>query len=283
MPLPSRIQLVFSRCFRPVRGAVSGILCALVAWSLAQVPMMHGLDDWLLDGSFVLRGGRATSARVLLINIDDASLDQLKKPAVFLSPKLAEVVKHLHNQGASAIGIDVMIPESYTRLPALQAGGEGDATTMGTAIEQSGAVVLPEWQLEGRSLRPLLQWQLKALTDPDPHGTDFGLVNLTEDGDQFVRRQQLAVRTGKESVSYQFALALISKAQQTPVSWDPERGQLSLGRETVPLDAAQMMRINFVGPPGTVPTTSPGRAARMSTTPRTAIVTPTIFTARVAD
>ena len=27
-----------------------------VAWGLAQVPMMRGLEDWLLDGSFVLRG-----------------------------------------------------------------------------------------------------------------------------------------------------------------------------------------------------------------------------------
>src|SRR5262249_31458723 len=156
----------------------------------AHMPMMRGLEDWLLDGIFDLRGKRATSAPILLVNIDDESLNRLKKPAVFLSPELAEVVHHIHEQGAAAIGIDVLISESYTTLPALQARGAGDATTMGLAIEQSGSVVLPQWQVDGQLLRPLLQWQLKALSDPDPLGTDFGLVNLTEDGDQFVRRQQ---------------------------------------------------------------------------------------------
>jgi adenylate cyclase len=130
---------------------------------------------------------------------------------------------------------------------------------MGTAIEQAGAVVLPEWQVEGRLVRPLVQWQLKALGAPDPLGTDFGLVNLTEDGDQFVRRQQLAVRRGEETVGYQFALALVSKAVRTPVSWDPGRQHLFLGREAIPLAANQMLRINFVGPPGTVPTLSLSR------------------------
>ena len=169
---------------------MAGIFCAVAAWALAQLPMMAGLEDWLLDGSFALRGRRATSANVLLINIDDESLDRLKKPAVFLSPELAEVVNHLHDQGAAAIGIDFLIPESYTGLSALQAGAEGDATAMGLAIMRSGAVVLPEWRVEGRSLLPLLQWQRRPSSGPDLLGTDFGLVNLTEDGDQFVRRQQ---------------------------------------------------------------------------------------------
>ena len=59
-----------------------------------------------------------------------------------------------------------------------------------------------------------------------------------------------------DSVAYQFALSLVSKARQTPVSWNSERGQLLLGGEAIPLDADQKMRINFVGPPGTVPTIS---------------------------
>jgi len=233
-----------------------GVLCALVTWSLAQVPMMRGLEDWLLDGSFVLRGKRATSSQVLLINIVDESLDQLKKPLLYLSPELAEVVGYLSNQGAAAVGLDILIPQSYSTLAALQAGAEGDATTMGPAIERSGKVVLPEWRVEGQTLRPLLQWQLKALGDPDPNGTDFGLVNLTEDGDQFVRRQQLAARAGQDSVIYQFAIALVARSRQTPISWDTGRKQLRLGGEAIPLDADQMLRINFVGPPGTFPATT---------------------------
>jgi CHASE2 domain-containing sensor protein len=48
---------------------------------------------------------------------------------------LAEVVDYLHDQGAAAIGLDILIPQLYSTLPALQAGAQGDATKMGAAIE----------------------------------------------------------------------------------------------------------------------------------------------------
>ncbi len=239
-----------SRRLSPFRGVFVGLVCALIALGLGQVPLVRGIEDWLLDGSFALRGQRATSTRILLVSIDDASLDERRKPAVFLSPELAETVRYLDQQGAAAIGIDVLIPQTLTTMPALQAGGEGDATTMGLAIEQSRKVVLPEWQVAGQLVRPLFQWQMKALADPEPLGTDFGMVNLTEDSDQFVRRQQLAIRTDAGAVSYQFGLALAAKARQQEVAWDSERRFLSLAGLVIPLDAEQKMRINFVGPPG---------------------------------
>ena len=239
-----------SRRLSPFRGVFVGLVCALIALGLGQVPLVRGMEDWLLDGSFALRGQRATSTRILLVSIDDASLDERRKPAVFLSPELAETVRYLDQQGAAAIGIDVLIPQTLTTMPALQAGGEGDATTMGLAIEQSRKVVLPEWQVAGQLVRPLFQWQMKALADPEPGGTDFGMVNLTEDSDQFVRRQQLAIRTDADAVSYQFGLALTAKARQQEVAWDSERRFLSLAGLVIPLDAEQKMRINFVGPPG---------------------------------
>ena len=176
--------------------------------------MMRGLEDWLLDGTFVLRGKRATATKVLLVDIDDQSLDQLKKPLLFLSPELAETVDYLNDQGVGAIGLDVLIPQSYSSLRTLQSGAEGDATPLGLAIERSGKVVLPEWRVEGETLRPLVQWQLKALGDLAPVDTEFGLVNLTEDGDHFVRRQQLAAQRAWHHELY-----------VRPCAWWPGRGK----------------------------------------------------------
>jgi adenylate cyclase len=140
-------------------------------------------------------------------------------------------------------------------LPALKAGGAGDATTMGLAIERSGAVVLPEWHVEDQTLRPLFQWQLKTLNDPDPTGTDFGLVNITEDDDQFARRQQLVAKDGSDVAVY-FALALLARSRRAAISWDPVRKELSVGGEVIALDHEQKLRINFVGPPGSFRTIS---------------------------
>jgi CHASE2 domain-containing sensor protein len=145
----------------------------------------------------------------------------------------------------------VLIPSSYSALAALQAGAVGDATTMGLAIERSGRVVLPEWRVEGQRLRPLAQWQLKALEDPDPNGADFGFVNLTEDGDEFMRRQQLAAHAGQDTI--QFAFALVARSMRKPISYDARRKQLMVGATAIPLDSEDMLRINFVGPPGTFP------------------------------
>jgi adenylate cyclase len=247
-----RSERSLSRRLLPLRGAFIGLVCALFAWSLGQLPLVRGVEDWLLDGLFTLRGQRATSTRILLVDIDDASLDELRKPALFLSPEFAETVRYLDQQGASAIGIDVLIPQSLSALPALQRGGDGDVTTMGTALEDSGKVVLPEWQSDGQIDRPVIQWQLKAQLNPDPGGTDFGLVNLTEDGDQFVRRQQLAIRTDDTTISYQFGLALLAKSRGKEIAWDDNRQLLTLGGDGIPLDAEQKMRINYVGPPGTI-------------------------------
>jgi class 3 adenylate cyclase/CHASE2 domain-containing sensor protein len=256
MPLLRRVLLVLSRFLRPVRGAVCGLSCAVIAWGLAQVPMVRGLEDWLLDGSFVLRGKRSTSSRILVVDVDDASLRQLKKPMLYLSPELAAVVDYLSELGAAAVGVDILIPDTYSTLAALQRGGPGDATTMGEAIKRAGKVVLPVWQVAGKTLRPLAQWQLKALGEEMQDPTDFGFVNLTEDGDQFVRRQQLAVATVAEKPGFGFALALLAKSRGVPISWDPARAELELDGDAIPLDRDQMLRINFAGPPGTFPTIS---------------------------
>ncbi len=169
------------------------MLCAIVAWSVAQLPMMAGLEDRLFDGSFTLRGRRATSAPVLLIYIDDESLDRLKKPAVFLSPELAEVVNHLHDQGAprSASTSSFPIVHGLVGRPGRCGGRRHHDGGCHQAIRRGRAARM---QVEGQRCCPSSSGK-RTLVDPDPLRTDFGLVNLTEDGDQFVRRQQLAVRT----------------------------------------------------------------------------------------
>src|SRR5208282_1659295 len=119
--------------------------------------------------------------------LDEPSLDELGKPYVYLSPELAEVVAYVKNQGAAAIGIDLFIPEKLSRLPGLEeAGSPGEARKLGQAIADAGNVVLPQWRVEDHWQRPVLQWRLKSLLDPDP--LDLAFVNLTEDDDQFVRR-----------------------------------------------------------------------------------------------
>src|SRR3954462_5499348 len=89
-----------------LRGVWIGLACALVSWLAVQLSFLRGLEDWMLDGCFSLRGKRPTSARIVIIALDEPSLAELTKPRTSLSPELAQVVRHARAQGARAIGID---------------------------------------------------------------------------------------------------------------------------------------------------------------------------------
>jgi adenylate cyclase len=233
------------------RGIWLGLACAAAAWWLTRTPLLAGLEDWMLDACFSWRSSRPTRARVVLVGIDEDSLRELNKPLAYLSPELAEVVTYAHGRGAAAIGLDVLLPEGSARMaPVSNLGGEGNAWKLGQAVFRAGNVVLPVWALPEETLVPLKPWRLKADLAPDPEHRDLGFVNLTEDPDQFVRRQRLAAAPDEGPPLPHFALALYARAQGQSFSWDEGRGELRVGDEVIPLDRNGELRINFTGPPG---------------------------------
>lgn len=252
-----------------VRGAVLGMSCAVLVGLLTELPRMRGLEEWFHDGQFAWRGTRSTKAKVVIVGLDDDSLGSFDKPAAFLSPELAEVARYLHAQGAKAIGIDFMVPERLATLPEIETpGGLGDAAPLGEAAAKIGTVVFPCTLGAGAVTRPVPQWRLaefqellRAQVPSVP--LHSGFVDLTEDDDQFVRRQTLLVRRGSAAVPH-FALALFARAAGKAIEWDNRASQLKVGGEIIPLDAEQKLRINFVGPPESYPVLSFRRVLELS-------------------
>lgn len=243
------------------RGVLVGLICALAVWLAGFVPLVAGIDRWSLDHRFQMRGPRKTNAKVILVSLDDPSLDEFKKPLLSLSPELASVVTFLKGQGAAAIGIDLIIPEALSGFRELQFDEEGDASKLGEAIIGAGNVVLAKRLLqEGEEQKwqlPLPQWQTKHQLDEAE--TDLASVNLTEDEDQFVRQQSLYFRDKKtKELVMHFTLAILKTAHPERVDWEldqeKKRSHLLLDGERAPIDNEQKMWINFVGGPGSIPT-----------------------------
>jgi adenylate cyclase len=238
-----------------LRGVWLGLACAVAVWAISHLSLLAALEDWMLDACFILRGTRSTSARVVIVAIDDDSLRELGKPYAYMSPELAEVFVHLHKQGVAAIGLDVMVPEDMTELPDIsQPGGRGDAAPMGKALELADNVVLPQWRLQGEWLRPIPQWRTRHNDPFAGKGADLGFINLTEDNDHFVRRQQLLAREGDEA-AVQFALALYARARGLSIDsiqWEAD-GTPVVAEQPVPLEQGQFLCINYVGPSGSFP------------------------------
>jgi len=229
-----------------LRGIGIGLACALLTWFASRNDMLRGLEDWQLDGCFWRRGNRPTQANIVIIGIDEPSMRRLGKPLAFASPELALVVNYLKQEGATAIGLDVYVPDSYSRLPQINdAKASGEGRLLGDAVVAAGNVILPEWWTDNGWLPPLRQWRAS-----NREGADLAFLNQTEDDDHFVRR----VRLLQEGRVPQFGLAVFARSQGAAIHWDETTKQLTVGGEAVPLDENKALRINYVGPPGTIPT-----------------------------
>ena len=208
-------------------GIIVGLTCGLVSWAIAQQTAFQGLDDWFQDGCFALRGARDSSAKVVIVGIDDPTLASLPKPLTAISPELGEVVSFLSQRKAGAIGLDLMIPETLDDYD-ITHGLDGKA--LGFAAGRAGNVVLPIMVGDkGTAIRPLLTWRTGAM---------LSLVEVTPDADHIVRRQQLSGDLGGEKYD-QLALALLQTAGLAEVD---HRGVLHIDFQAVPLDRAGRVR-----------------------------------------
>lgn len=238
---------------RTARGATVGAVCALAFCYFNDSVLIQSAERWAADASFWYRGQRTSSTRVVIVTLDDASLSKLDKPLLFISPELAKVVRHLNEQGAAAIGIDLIVPESAEHLDSLRAGRVGDAAPVGRIVAEADNVVLPKWLIpDSKPVQPVWQW--RKVWDVQWH--DMGFVNLTLDGDAFIRRQQLFASVGDDAVEECFAMAVLGKARGLDRDWwnDAVDRGAALGGVPVPLDESERLRINYVGPPGTFET-----------------------------
>ena len=117
------------------RGARIGLACALAAWLLTRTAPIRGLEEWALDYCFACRGPRPSPARarIILIGLDDASLDRLDKPMALASPELAEVL---------TLAARGLISSKTTEFPLSRAVEAYDALKAGEV--EGRAVVVPD-------------------------------------------------------------------------------------------------------------------------------------------
>lgn len=226
-----------------------GVVCALLCWLLNGASWVRDLESRAYDNCVGFRGGRATEAKVVLVALDDASFEKSPKPLRLLSPELGEIVGYLHKQGASAIGVDLFFPGSEETIDDMLPGRPGDATAMGRAVGQAGNVVLPMLISPGEKPQlPIYEW----MPTGELRWTDLGFAEMPGDSDRWIRRQPLRATDQQGQCTPCFALAVYGMAQGFPQTWFAD-SPLKLDGQPIPLDDKGSLRINYVGPPGTIP------------------------------
>ncbi|HWE37406.1 MAG TPA: CHASE2 domain-containing protein [Isosphaeraceae bacterium] len=224
------------------RGAIVGAACGLAAWGLGRLTFFQGIEDWCQDFSVAARGSRKSGTKVVVVGIDDKFLREYDKPLVAISPDLAKVVEAIDARGARAVGVDLMVPETLDRYD-LDRGAEFTlgGKKLGAVAGNAGNVVLPAMLGDGNTLvKPLWTWQAVA---------PLALVETSQDDDAILRGQVLKWRLGDSAYS-QLALGMLEVAGRAKT--DPD-DLLRVDGKVVPLDARGKLRVNYLGPPGTVP------------------------------
>ena len=256
---------IVSRSRRRLVPALVGAACGLVMWLLSQLAFFRGVEDWLQDSSFAYRGVRATNTRVVIVGLDEDTLDEMPKPLAAISPELAEVVTYLKARKATAIGLDMMIPD---RLDAYDREKDLGGKALGAAACAAGNVVLPMvLGDDGRPVPPLSSWRFCLDTDRIDFLPQLALVELDPgaDEDEVVRHYQIAGSVVDGTRYDSLPLAVLQMAPGSAKSGrDGDEGNPKLvttdragenvyvDYQPVPLDAANRLRINYVGPPGTI-------------------------------
>ena len=222
-----------------------------------------------------LSGVRYTPQHVALVAVDDSSLAQFRDdPLVFWTPLFARACETLQQAGVSLIGMDFLFtitPEKWiTKLQLKDTEGLKNYDLAFRKMLGTGKIVLAGSIVrghEGDSDTLLLPHQDYLLSLPDfDLVSHIGYANLKADKDGRVRRYEMApvanLTPQLAEGAPRLALGALLAVRAHGLRADADAGDMA-GRMVA---ADQSARINYAGPPGTIPKISFTAAGRKRST-----------------
>ncbi|MCP4653817.1 MAG: protein kinase [bacterium] len=156
------------------------ITAVVLAALLAATPLVRRAEDRLIDLRFFLSEPRAPDSRILLLAIDEASLDADPTSLVDMGDVVGKRLAQALESGAAGVGIDVLLPLQWSRR-------EGFAKMV---IEHADKLVLAARSDPGSKVvgAEAVSGLITIALGTERAAELFAFVNLTEDHDGVVRR-----------------------------------------------------------------------------------------------
>jgi adenylate cyclase len=212
-------------------AALSVVITALLLAFLEAGWLEHP-EMALLDARLRARGPQPAPPELLIVALDDRTMEGAGRLSPVPRALLARIVRRLAEGGARTIVLDVLLPD---RLPGTEDGALRDA------LLEAGNVVLPVARGERGRLSPPAPFFAEV-------AAGAGLAHVESAAVDQVARWHRPVHEGVPS------LALAATAQfmgRNPAALPAERGRPAPLR-----DPEGRALIDFLGPPGTVPVVS---------------------------
>lgn len=211
---------------------------------LGNFNFVHLIHLKASDLHFLVRGKQATS-NVVVIRIDQKSLDHLKDVMMFWHPHFAKAIYAAAEGGAKVLGFDWAFPVDVKKW------------------EPDHDAVLMEAVAKTAPMMPVICAYVAAMNAkqrdwPVPINmfaaafNQNAFVNLTADPDDFIRNQVLIEQPSPEG-EFNRGMALRVAEKFLGADAKFENGRLMLAGRPIPVTPAQNITINYAGPPNTFP------------------------------
>jgi adenylate cyclase len=237
---------------RLVVGGGITFAALVFAWLLSNLQTFENLDLKAYDTAFRFRGALDVSdSDIVIVAIDDQTFASL--PARWPYPRsyYARAILNLAGAGARLIIVDVEFLEEDLVDPRRD-------KVLAAAVLHAGNVILAgKWVREvarGGTVNTYLDKPIAPLLNT---GSRWGLVNVLEDSDGFVRRYLVGLQVG-DKLHYPLAMeAFLALQGSTDGKSDRySNGDLRLGETAIRLYGKRSFLINYRGPAQTFPTYS---------------------------
>ena len=174
---------------RPRRRRAAVLIAGTVAVSavlLWRVPALQRLEARSVDVRFAAAPRRVPDPRLLLLTIDDKSLEADPRALALRADEIATIVTRVLDAGARAVGIDLLLPRAWASSGAFAhaIARYPERLTLAAFSDVSGRVLGPEC-VPGLAVQLLGAERVSRL---------FGYVNVEADDDRVTRRLMLAYR-----------------------------------------------------------------------------------------
>ena len=222
---------VVRRVVRLIRPVLGGIGAAALVATLVLLGRLDTLEFWALSRLYELRGPQAPSAPIVIVTIDESSINEIGK---WPFPRAAhgELIQKIAEGGPLAIGVDVIFEGPSPR-------GDDDDLVLSESVALAGNVVLGA--LVTVDYQGFYKREVLSLPNPTVRKGAVAVapINLPTDTDGQVRRSLFGVPLGDEVVpAFDVELYRLAAKNGLPVQ---------------PLPKAEGVHINFRGEPRTFP------------------------------
>jgi len=228
------------------------LLAVLITLVLSSLAILNQWQLQAINTLFAVRGPAVPAdTSIVIVAIDDQSIKSLPGKMPYPRSYFARMVNNLSEAGARLIIFDLEFTEPSSTAPA-------EDSILADAIAHHHNVILAGKIVQESDQRVLnSQYVVKPLELLLGNRTSWGIVNVPEDVDGFIRSYLLFLSAGEQvyyPLAVQAADLLLNSGQ--PLRIDPAQTNLELGPMRVPKVKRNTMWINFRGPAGTFRTYS---------------------------